>query len=207
MAYNAVPTVATGDPWTAANHNTYIRDNFAAGVPDIFTTAGDLAYASGANAASRLGVGSNGQVLTVNSGLPAWQSIVLKTGKAYRSTNQSLPNNTTTTIEFTTEEIDTGSFFSLGTSNTRLTISEAGTYLTVGSVRFDLYNGTKQVQIYRDGLALSERADIYPENGRGMQVTVLQDATAGQYFELKALQASGSSMNVVFASLVVVKVG
>lgn len=29
MAYSAVPTVATGDLWTAANHNQYIKDNFA----------------------------------------------------------------------------------------------------------------------------------------------------------------------------------
>ena len=27
--YTAVPTVATGDMWTAANHNTYVRDNLA----------------------------------------------------------------------------------------------------------------------------------------------------------------------------------
>ena len=30
MGYSIVPTVATGDLWTAANHNTYIKDNFAA---------------------------------------------------------------------------------------------------------------------------------------------------------------------------------
>jgi hypothetical protein len=29
MAYSAVPSVSTGDLWTAANHNTYIRDNFS----------------------------------------------------------------------------------------------------------------------------------------------------------------------------------
>jgi len=28
MAYSAVPTVTTGELWTAAQHNTYIRDNF-----------------------------------------------------------------------------------------------------------------------------------------------------------------------------------
>jgi hypothetical protein len=27
--YNAVPTVATGDSWSAANHNTYVRANLA----------------------------------------------------------------------------------------------------------------------------------------------------------------------------------
>lgn len=65
--YNPVPTVATGDLWTASNHNTYIRDNFAAGVPHIFTTKGDLAVALGSQAAGRLGVGDNGDVLMAAS--------------------------------------------------------------------------------------------------------------------------------------------
>jgi len=72
MAYNPVPTVATGDLWTASSHNTYIRDNFAAGVPDLFTAAGDLVYGTGANAAARLAIGANGKPLVVSSGLPAW---------------------------------------------------------------------------------------------------------------------------------------
>ena len=67
MAYSSVPTVATGDLWTAANHNTYVRDNFAAGVPDIFTTKGDLAVASAADVAQRLAVGADGQVLMADS--------------------------------------------------------------------------------------------------------------------------------------------
>lgn len=67
MSYSACPTVATGDLWSAANHNTYIRDNFAAGVPDIFTTKGDLAAATGPDAATRLGVGTNGQFLKADS--------------------------------------------------------------------------------------------------------------------------------------------
>lgn len=30
MTYLPIPTVATGDMWTAANHNTYLKDNLAA---------------------------------------------------------------------------------------------------------------------------------------------------------------------------------
>ena len=37
-----------------------------------FTTTGDTLYASAANTAARLGVGTTGQVLTVASGLPSW---------------------------------------------------------------------------------------------------------------------------------------
>lgn len=73
MAFSVVPTVATGDLWTAANHNTYIRDNFAAGVPALFTAAGDLAIGSGVGSAAQLPVGAQGKLLKVlSSGLPGW---------------------------------------------------------------------------------------------------------------------------------------
>lgn len=81
MSFSPVPTVATGDIWTAAQHNTYIRDNFAAGVPGLFTTKGDIAIASASQVAGRLGVGSAGQALTPDSaealgvkwaGFPTW---------------------------------------------------------------------------------------------------------------------------------------
>jgi hypothetical protein len=63
MGYTPVPAQSVGGTITAAYANTYIRDNFAAGVPDIFTTKGDIAVASGADAAARLGAGSDYQVL------------------------------------------------------------------------------------------------------------------------------------------------
>lgn len=66
MSYTEVKTVVTGSRWSATDWNTYIRDNFAAGVPDIFTAKSDLAIATGANAATRLAVGSTGKVLTVD---------------------------------------------------------------------------------------------------------------------------------------------
>jgi hypothetical protein len=67
MAYNTPPTKNTGDVFTASEFNTYIRDNFAAGVPDIFTTAGDIAVATGANVGVRLAVGTQGQRLVVDT--------------------------------------------------------------------------------------------------------------------------------------------
>jgi hypothetical protein len=67
MAYNTPPTKNTGDVFTASEFNTYIRDNFAAGVPDVFAAKGDLVAATGPNAGVRLPIGSNGQKLTANS--------------------------------------------------------------------------------------------------------------------------------------------
>lgn len=70
MAYSPVPTVVTGDLWTASNHNTYIRDNFAAGVPGILEAKGGIAVASGAQAAAELALGSAGDVLMVDPSAP-----------------------------------------------------------------------------------------------------------------------------------------
>ena len=72
MAFTNVATAVTGQTYTAANYNTYVRDNFAA--VWVFTTQGDLIYATSASVAARLGIGSAGQVLRVNSGgnAPEW---------------------------------------------------------------------------------------------------------------------------------------
>jgi hypothetical protein len=67
MAYNTPPTKSDNDVFTASEYNTYIRDNFAAGVPDIFSAKGDIAIATGPNAATRLAVGTNGQRLAADS--------------------------------------------------------------------------------------------------------------------------------------------
>lgn len=67
MSYSPVPEVEPGDLWTASQHNQYIKDNFAASVPDIFTTKGDLAAGTGADACERFGVGTDGQTLVADS--------------------------------------------------------------------------------------------------------------------------------------------
>ena len=66
MGYTAVPTVTTGDIWTAANHNKYLKDNFEAGVPGIFDAKGDMIVATGANAGQKLSVGADGDPLGFN---------------------------------------------------------------------------------------------------------------------------------------------
>jgi len=55
MAYTAVPAKSTGDPaYTAGFLNTYVKNNFAAGVPDLFIGKGDIAAATGNNIAARI---------------------------------------------------------------------------------------------------------------------------------------------------------
>lgn len=68
-----VTSVTAGTPLNSTNLNkieqgiTDAHDLIALGVPDIFAAKGDLAAASGADAASRLAVGANGRVLMADS--------------------------------------------------------------------------------------------------------------------------------------------
>jgi len=72
MAYTTVPTVNTGDTWTAANQNTYLRDNMAATAVGIVTTAGDLVYATALTTLTRLAIGAAGLVLISTGSAPSW---------------------------------------------------------------------------------------------------------------------------------------
>lgn len=72
MTRKAWPTVSDGDTWSAAQHNTYGRDNDLAYW--VYTTAGDMAYAanSPADTLTRLPIGSAGQLLRSTGSAPAW---------------------------------------------------------------------------------------------------------------------------------------
>ena len=62
MACTTLPTYSTGDTITAANWNTYVKDNFAAMPPDVFTASGELFVGAGADTGQLLspGTGSDG---------------------------------------------------------------------------------------------------------------------------------------------------
>ena len=60
------------------------------------TTTGDTIYASAPNTASRLGIGTSGQVMTVSGGLPAWTTPAAGGGMTLLSTTTL--SGTTTTI-------------------------------------------------------------------------------------------------------------
>lgn len=69
MAITVVPSVITGQTYSAANFNTHIRDNIN-GIW-VLTTAGDMLYATGASAANRLALVPNG-VMVGGASAPEW---------------------------------------------------------------------------------------------------------------------------------------
>lgn len=100
MAYTAVPTVTTGDLWTAANHNTYIRDNFAASAPDLFTAKGDIICASAANTAVVLAGSDNDKMIVYDSAETGGMKVVLA-GRMWLIWDEEL-TTTAATVEMLT---------------------------------------------------------------------------------------------------------
>lgn len=92
MAYNITPNVATGDLWTAANQNTYLKGNMAA--IWVGVAAGDTDYYTSGVAKARLVIGAAGQLQKVNAGAtaPEWFRFLDREGA--HATNWSLQGTT-----------------------------------------------------------------------------------------------------------------
>ena len=178
---------------------------WAASPTSVLTTTGDTLYASAANTLARLGVGTTGQVLTVAGGLPSWATPAaggFVGASVYRSTAQTLSNDTNTVINFNAEVFDTDGFHDNSTNNSRLTIptGKGGYYLLNLFVAFEsAASGTRQTQI------VSSTGDLYCNSsvitagtpyGSSITTAAVAYLGAGEYFEAKANQRSGGSLNL-----------
>jgi len=101
-----------------------IRANFQAGVPDIFTTEGDIAIATGADAAARLAVGAADSVLVAGAARPEWQ--IAPAVHLTKSDSTSMDASVWTAIEFDTETSDTDAMHEGVTNPSRITIPTDG---------------------------------------------------------------------------------
>ncbi|SHL05137.1 hypothetical protein [Desulforamulus aeronauticus] len=127
------------------------------------------------------------------------------------SVNQSLTNNTLTHLTFNSIYIDTDSFFNLSAPG-KIQINTPGKYLVTALVNFGFSNtGLRQVAAVINGATSHELIQMPPttETGKSTVVclTFLQSFNAGDYFNIAALQTSGTSLTVSNVNLAVTKVG
>jgi hypothetical protein len=139
MAYSALPAKIASDTLNLGDYNA-IKGNFEAGVPDIFSAKGDLAAATGANAATRLAVGANDSTLVPDSGESgglAWQ--IQPTCRVINESDIDPATSTWVTVDFDAERYDTDGMHSVVSNTSRLTAPSGGGghYIIGANVKFD----------------------------------------------------------------------
>ena len=206
MAYSVVPLVATGDLWTAANHNTYVRDNMAA----IFvgTTAGDTDYYTGAANKSRLAIGTAGKIKRVNAAAnaPMWGGILY--AYIYATADTTVGTAADTLAEMDASQVNVDGFVGAPV-NDRITIPAgfSGYYLASYYAVFDSNAvGYRMVKLRRnaglvdiDGTEFRITAIIGAPTE--LSVTTIIHADAGDYITLCVYQNSGGDLNTDGAKL------
>jgi hypothetical protein len=175
---------------------------------DLITTAGDILYGTAADTVARLGIGTAGQVLKVNSGAtaPEWGAAAATTAVGcilYNTTNTTLANNTETVLTFDTELLDTDGFHSTVTNTGRITIptGKGGKYFVFAWGQFgNNVTGYRQIQIVVNGQTGTPNrvANTFVASfNAGLTATGCAILAANDYIELEAYQNSGG--NLTFA--------
>jgi len=174
----------------------------------LVDAAGDLIYATANDTVARLGIGTAGQVLKVNSGAtaPEWGSISSSPSfvgcSLTKSTAQAITNNSSTAVTFDTETFDTDGFHSTVTNTSRITIptGKGGKYLFVMTMCWTTSStGERLTTLKKNGgfhkytWQMGGIAGGYVFNPS----SVIVDAAAGDYFEMFAFQTSGGNLNIV----------
>jgi len=175
----------------------------------IVDAKGDLITATAADTPARLGVGTNGQVLTADStaatgikwAAPASGTITASAVQVNKSGNQSVSNSTVTVVTFDTETVDTDGFHSTTTNTDRLTVptGKAGKYLVVATANF-AGNGTgiRQLLLYKNATQVAENV-ISSNSGAGstnVNAQIIVDLAVGDYMTFSVWQNSGGALNM-----------
>lgn len=187
MTYQALPTVTTGETWTATQHNTYVRDNFSALFP--YTKQGNIAYAT---SSTELTVPTNAagiKIMKSVSGVPAWVDPPSRSFCFITKNNQNVEDGSED-ISFSTEVFDNFSMWSSG-SPTSISLPSAGIYRFVGTVVWASNNDGRRAVILNDGsnIYMDSRMSIsglysvnsfsyvyYTSTSKTVKITVVQNS-------------------------------
>jgi len=188
MAYADIGDFSPDDVLTAADLDQ-IRANFQAGVPDIFTTKGDLAVATAADAAARLAAGADDSTLVPDSGEAtglAWQ--IQPAARVYNDANIDPATNDWVTLTFNQERHDTDAVHESVTNPSRLTIpaNGGGIYLIGGNVSFDASSAPSH-DAFRLRILLNGGTTIAQSNESGAirDISTSYSLAATDYIELQ----------------------
>jgi hypothetical protein len=169
------------------------------------TTAGDILYRN-ATVPTRLGIGTAGQVLTVNAGATAPEWATAAGGASFsgclllRSGNQSISNSTDTAVLFDVETFDVGGYHSTSTNTSRITIpsGKGGYYQFNYNVMWaSNSSGLREVMLFKNGTRVQYFTALAIASGSQSQaITMIQAGAVNDYFEVYVFQNSGGALNL-----------
>ena len=168
---------------------------------------GDLIVGTGADAFSRLAVGTNTYILTADSaeatGLKwaAPSSTPTFVGWSLtKSAGQNVSNVTTTAITFDTETFDTNAFHTGSDAKITIPSGKGGKYLIVATISFstNTTNG-RFIGLYKNGslIKIMVNAPGTANDYVRIPASTIVDVVATDYLELKAYQDSGSTLTIL----------
>ena len=181
-------------------------------VADLVTTAGDTLYATAADTLARLGIGTAGQILQVNSGAtaPEWATpaaggVTFSGCAVTRSTDLSTSSGTITSITFDQEVFDTDAYHSTSTNTDRFTIpsGKAGYFLFVIQLSWNTnVTGQREIVLYKNGVRQGNPTPtgygaLTSSSGyAALTRAYILNLTVGDYITVGAFQNSGGTLTV-----------
>jgi hypothetical protein len=192
-----VTTYYTGSAW--ANLDT-------TGMTNPMTTTGDTIYSSSGSTPARLGIGTAGQVLTVNSGAtaPEWKTpsaggSTFAGCSLYKSVFQSISSGTDTAITWNSEYFDTDSYHNTSTNTSRITIptGKGGKYQINFTSSWDTSpSATRCVNyIKKNGTTIHQNEVNKGASESGATTAAIYDLAAADYIEAFVFQNGGSTLS------------
>jgi hypothetical protein len=193
-----VTTYYTGSAW--ANLDT-------TGMTNPMTTTGDTIYSSSGSTPARLGIGTAGQVLQVNSGAtaPEWATpaggVTFSGCQVTQGSAQSIANASIVTLNFNTETFDVDGYHDNVTNNSRLTVpaGKTGYFLIHAKLNMTANaTGSYQGLITKNGGQIKTFAS---KNNTGINgepsITFVASGVPTDYFEFKVYQDQGTSLDTI----------
>lgn len=159
------------------------------------TTAGDLILGNGANSATRLGIGTNGYVLTSNGTTASWAAIPTTVSSFSAGTTGFTPSTATTgavTLAGTLNVANGGTGVTVSSGASSVVLRDASQNVTANN----FFNGFTNVAASGTQITLTAASSLsYTITGSGGQVIQLPDATtlpAGATFQFNNNQTTGA---------------
>jgi hypothetical protein len=173
---------------------------------DLITTAGDLLYGTAADTVARLGIGTAGQVLKVNSGATAPEWGAAAAGfigcSVYKSGTQSLANDTVVVVTWDSEYYDTDAIHSTASNTSRFTVPTGlgGKWQIICSLSFAAATAGsyRSLRLRKNGTDINffDGAPAGSTSQTSISYSNILDLVATDYIEVTADQNSGGTINL-----------